>query len=121
MTYQRWYEINTRNIIHVIDFDVRPDPFFATRFNARLEYVSVVEVLHRFGAQIDAQLFQLTRLQEVVRATFNTRITHIGPTLASSKPNMSNIPMKPSVACLTAELSTFIDLLDLAPFEPYQV
>lgn len=39
-------------------------------------------------------------------------------TLTSSNPNMSRMPMNPSVAWRTAELSTVIDLEDLAPLEP---
>lgn len=33
------------------------------------------------------------------------------PNLGSSKPNMSRMPMKPSVACLTALFKAAIDLL----------
>lgn len=39
-------------------------------------------------------------------------------TLLASNPNMSKMPMNPSVACLTAELSTVMDLEALTPPEP---
>lgn len=38
--------------------------------------------------------------------------------MGSSKPNISRIPMKPSVAWRTALLSAAIDLLDLEPAVP---
>lgn len=39
-------------------------------------------------------------------------------TLLASNPNMSKIPMNPSVACLTAEFNTVMDLEALTPPEP---
>lgn len=39
-------------------------------------------------------------------------------TLLASNPNMSRMPMKPSVACLTAEFKTVIDLDAFTPPDP---
>ena len=60
-TYKRWNEINARNIVDVIDENVGRNSFISARFDARLEDVSVVEVLHRFRTQVDAKLLELTR------------------------------------------------------------
>lgn len=64
ISHQRRYEIDARDVVHVVDFYVAMYPLVATRFYARFEYVSVVEMLHRLSAQVDAQVFQLTGLKK---------------------------------------------------------
>lgn len=64
LSYQRRDEINARNVIDVIDFHVAVYSFVAARLDAGFEYVRVVKMLHRLGAQINAQVFQLAGLQD---------------------------------------------------------
>ena len=66
-TYERRNKINARNIVKVFHVNFGEDTFFATRFNGRLEDVSVVKVLHHFSRKIDANLLQLARLAKVKR------------------------------------------------------
>ena len=47
------------SVIGVIDFHLTGDSLVSTRLNGRLQGVGVIEVLHCFGAQIDAELFEL--------------------------------------------------------------
>lgn len=62
-TYQRGNEINTWHIVNVVNFDVTSDTFVATALDGAFKYVSVVEVLHRLRAEIDAEMLQLARLR----------------------------------------------------------
>lgn len=62
LSYQRGYEIDAGHVVHVVDLDVAPDTLVSTALDRALEYVGVVEVLHRLGAQVYAQVLQLTRL-----------------------------------------------------------
>jgi len=68
-THQRRYEIDAGDVVDVIDFHIAVYPLVATGFNAGFEYVSIVEMLHRLGAKVDTQVFELTRL-------YNSR--HVG-------------------------------------------
>ena len=60
-THQRRDEINAGHVVDVVDDDVRTDSLLATGLDAGLEDVGVVKVLHRFRAQVDAELLQLAR------------------------------------------------------------
>ena len=61
ITHQRRDEINAGHVVDVVDDDVRTDSLLATGLDAGLEDVGVVKVLHRFRAQVDAELLQLAR------------------------------------------------------------
>lgn len=62
-TYQGRNEINTWHIVNIVNFNVAPDAFVATALDGAFKYVSVVEVLHRLRAEIDAEMLQLARLR----------------------------------------------------------
>lgn len=54
--YQGRNEINAWHVVDIVNFDVAPDAFVAATLDGALEYVSVVEVLHRLRAKIDAEV-----------------------------------------------------------------
>lgn len=55
--YQRRDEVNAGHVIDVVGFQFALNTFFSTRLDTRLEDVRVEEMLHRLGAQVDAQVF----------------------------------------------------------------
>lgn len=63
MLYQRRNEINAWHVVDIVDFNVASDAFVAATLDGAFEYVSVVEVLHRLGAEIDAEVLQLAGLR----------------------------------------------------------
>jgi hypothetical protein len=60
--YQRRDEVDAGHVVNVVGLQFTLDAFLPTGFDARLEDVRVEEMLHRFRTQVDAQVFQLTRL-----------------------------------------------------------
>lgn len=85
-------------------------------------------MLHSFGAQVNAQMLQATWLKnqifmknksrkkkQLLRLRADNSSNH---TFGSSNPNISKIPMEPSVAWRTALFKAAIDLLDLEPAVP---
>lgn len=61
--YQGWDEIDTGHVVDVVDLHVAPDALVPATLDRTLEYVRVVEVLHRLRAKVDAQMLQLARLR----------------------------------------------------------
>jgi hypothetical protein len=57
-------EVDARHVVDVVNLHVTLDALVPAALDARLEDVGVVVVLHRLGAQVDAQMFQLTRLHK---------------------------------------------------------
>lgn len=62
-TDQRGYQVDAGHIVDVVHFDDGRDALLSTRLDAALENVRVVEVLHRLGAQVYAQVLQVGSLQ----------------------------------------------------------
>ena len=63
MPHQGGYEVDAVGVVRVVDLDSADDLFVAASLDRGLECVRVVEVLHRLGAKVDAQLLQLARLR----------------------------------------------------------
>jgi hypothetical protein len=62
-SHQRGDEVDAGHIIDVIDLDVAPDALVPAALDRAFEYVGVVKVLHRLGAEIDAEVLELTGLR----------------------------------------------------------
>lgn len=58
-THQRRYEVDAGHVVDVIDLDVASYALVPAALDRALEYVGVVEVLHRLGAEIDAEVLEL--------------------------------------------------------------
>lgn len=67
--HQRRDEVNAGYVINVVWFEFTLDTFLAARFDTRLEDVRVEKMLHGLGAQVDTQVFQLTRLDRSIEYT----------------------------------------------------
>lgn len=63
IAYQGWDEIDTGHVVDVVDLHVAPDALVPATLDRTLEYMRVVEVLHRLRAKVDAQMLQLARLR----------------------------------------------------------
>jgi hypothetical protein len=70
-----------------------------------INLVCIANISFHIKGRVQVNVMELPRLSSVC-------------TLGSSNPNMSRIPMNPSVACLTAVLRTAMDRLDLDPAVP---
>lgn len=62
-THKWRYKIDARHVVYVVYLHLAMDPLLSARLNAGLEDVRVVEVLHCFRTQIDAQVLKLARLE----------------------------------------------------------
>ena len=62
VSYQRRYEVYAGHVVDVVNLNVASNTFVPAAFDRTLEYVSVVKVLHRLGAQIYTEMLQLAGL-----------------------------------------------------------